>query len=160
VQQKVGEVGMKPKRHAVIREIIENAVIETQEELADALRTHHIDVTQATVSRDIKNLMLVKVPVGNGRYRYAFPQGEKPFFSETRLARVFQDSVVAIDHSENIIVVKTLPGTANAVASVLDSVPWREIIGTVAGDDTILAVVKPKKAASIVAKRMEQLFDE
>lgn len=151
---------MKSKRHAVIREIIENAAIETQEDLAAALRARHIDVTQATVSRDIKNLMLVKIPAGNGRYRYAFPQEGKPRFSETRLAHIFHDSVVAIDYSENIIVVKTFPGTANAVASVLDSVPWQEIIGTVAGDDTILVIVKPKAVVSLVAERMEQLFNE
>ena len=112
---------MKVKRHAVIREIIENTAIETQEELAAALRARQIDVTQATVSRDIKTMMLVKVPAGNGRYRYALPKEKGAVLSKERMARLFYDSVVSLDYSENIIVVKTLPGAANAVANYADA---------------------------------------
>ena len=149
---------MKVKRHAVIREIIENTAIETQEELAAALRARQIDVTQATVSRDIKTMMLVKVPAGNGRYRYALPKEKGAVLSKERMARLFYDSVVSLDYSENIIVVKTLPGAANAVAAVLDHTPWQEIVGTVAGDDSILVVVKPREAAPEVVRRMEKVF--
>lgn len=151
---------MKVRRHAVIREIIENDVIETQEELAAALRARHIDVTQATVSRDIKTMMLVKVPAGSGRYRYALPKEKGALLSRERMARLFYDSVVSLDYSENIIVVKTLPGAANAVASILDHTPWQEIVGTVAGDDSILVVVKPREAAPDVVRRMENFFTE
>lgn len=148
---------MKAVRHARIKEIIENTVIETQEELAEALRAQEIEVTQATVSRDIKELMLIKIPTGEGRYRYAYPLEKNLLFSKNRMTRMFRDSVVGLDYSENIIVVKTLPGTANAVASVLDYTNWPEIIGTVAGDDHILVVVKPVEAAPQVIRKMELL---
>ena len=78
--------------------------------------------------------------------------------SKERMARLFYDSVVSLDYSENIIVVKTLPGAANAVAAVLDHTPWQEIVGTVAGDDSILVVVKPREAAPEVVRRMEKFF--
>lgn len=147
----------KAARHARIRDIIGRQAIETQDELAEALRQMHIDVTQATVSRDIKELMLIKVPVGDGRYRYAYPASKDALFSNKRMERLFQDSVTGMDFSENIIVVKTLPGTANAVASALDHAGWPDILGTVAGDDSILVVVKPKEAARSVMKKLEAL---
>ena len=149
---------MKAIRHARIKDIIENAVIETQEDLAEALREQHIEVTQATVSRDIKELMLIKVPTGDGRYRYAYPMEKNLVFSKNRMSRMFQDSVIGLDYSENIIVVKTLPGTANAVASTLDYAKWPEIIGTVAGDDNILVVVKPKEAVHRIIKKLEMMI--
>ncbi|WP_110953158.1 arginine repressor [Anaerosinus massiliensis] len=148
---------MKAIRHARIKEIIENTVIETQEELAEALRKQNIEVTQATVSRDIKELMLIKIPTGDGRYRYAYPLEKNIVFSKNRMARMFQDSVVGLNYSENIIVIKTLPGTANAVASTLDYAKWPEIIGTVAGDDNILVVVKPIEAAPQILRKLELL---
>ena len=147
----------KAARHARILDIIGRQAIETQDELAEALRQTHIDVTQATVSRDIKELMLIKVPVGDGRYRYAYPASKDALFSNKRMERLFQDSVTGMDFSENIIVVKTLPGTANAVASALDHAGWPDILGTVAGDDSILVVVKPKEAARTVMKKLEAL---
>ena len=148
---------MKSIRHTRIKDIIENKVIETQEELAEELRKKSIDVTQATVSRDIKELMLIKLPTGDGRYRYAFPLEKNVIFSQSRMVRMFQDSVTSIDYSENIIVIKTLPGAANAVASTLDYAKWPEIIGTVAGDDNILAVIKPIQAVEDIVQRLKNL---
>ena len=148
---------MKSIRHTRIKDIIENKVIETQEELAEELRKKSIDVTQATVSRDIKELMLIKLPTGDGRYRYAFPLEKNVVFSQSRMVRMFQDSVTSIDYSENIIVIKTLPGAANAVASTLDCAKWPEIIGTVAGDDNILAVIKPIQAVEDIVQRLKNL---
>lgn len=148
---------MKSTRHSKIKDIIENQVIETQEDLAEALRKQNIEVTQATVSRDIKEMMLIKIPTGDGRYRYAYPLEKNVIFSKTRMARMFQDSVIGMNYSENIIVIKTLPGTANAVASTLDYAKWPEIIGTVAGDDNILVVVKPMDAVPEVMKKLELL---
>lgn len=148
---------MKAIRHAKIKDIIETSVIETQEDLADALRKQGIEITQATVSRDIKELMLIKIPTGDGRYRYAYPMEKNVVFSKNRLTRMFQDSVVGINYSENIIVIKTLPGTANAVASTLDYVKWPEIIGTVAGDDNILVVVKPKEAVAEIMRKLKEI---
>ena len=145
---------MKSARHAVIKNIIENQVIETQEYLAEALRQRRIKVTQATVSRDIKELMLIKVPTGDGRYRYASPMRNAIIFSEDRMQRLFQDTVINCDCSENIIVIKTLPGGANTVASALDHANWPEIIGTVAGDDNIIVVIKPKEATERIMNRL------
>ena len=149
---------MKLKRHAVIREIIENSPVETQEDLAAALRARQIDVTQATVSRDIKTLMLVKVPAGNGRYRYAFPKEKGALLSKERMARLFYDSVVSLDYSENIVVVKTIPGAASTVGAALDASDWTEIIGTVAGDDSIFVLVKPKDTAENIVARIQELL--
>lgn len=149
---------MKILRHAKIKEIVEQQVIETQEELAESLRRHGIEVTQATVSRDIKELRLIKVPTGDGRYRYAYPMEQSLLFSQSRMERLFRDSVVAIDFSENIIVLKTLPGAGQAVAATIDHAKWTEIIGTVAGDDNILVVVKPAQAAGAVADRFRGLL--
>ena len=149
---------MKILRHAKIKEIVEQQVIETQEELAESLRSHGIEVTQATVSRDIKELRLIKVPTGDGRYRYAYPMEQSLLFSQSRMERMFRDSVVAIDYSENIIVLKTLPGGGQAVAATIDHAKWPEVIGTVAGDDNILVVVKPAQAALTVADRFRGLL--
>ena len=148
----------KIARQAIIKEIIENNIIETQEDLATELKSRHIAVTQATVSRDIKEMMLVKVPVGDGSYRYAFPNEKSLTFSQERMARMFQDAVIAINFSENLIVLKTLPGTANAVASTIDGVKWPEIIGTVAGDDNILIVVMPKEKTAEITKKIESMI--
>jgi len=145
---------VKALRHATIKEIIENNVIETQDDLAEALRKQAITVTQATVSRDIKELMLIKVPAGEGRYRYAFPVESNTAFLQPRMERIFQDSVIGIDHSSNIVVIKTLPGTAQAVAAAIDNTKWADIIGTVAGDDNILVVVKPVEAVPKVISRL------
>lgn len=149
---------MKGLRHGKVKEIIEHMVIETQEELAEALRRQGIDVTQATVSRDIKELMLIKVPIGDGRYRYAFPQEQTVVITPARMERTFQDSVIGINYSQNIIVLKTMPGTAQAVAFTIDYVKWPEIIGTVAGDDTIMVVVKPMEAVPTVIAKFQALL--
>ena len=147
----------KPRRQEKIREIVENHIVETQEELTAFLRREHIAVTQATVSRDVKELMLVKVPIGGGHSRYAFPQSGGGVRRENRLAALFLDAVTGVDSSGSLVVLRTLPGMANAVASALDAAAWPEILGTVAGDDTILAVVKPESAAFSVASRMKAL---
>ncbi|GAW92308.1 arginine repressor [Calderihabitans maritimus] len=143
---------MKTRRQKEILEIINRKPIGTQQELARELKQQGFEVTQATISRDIKELGLVKVPVGRNAYRYAAPS-ERPMGNVyARLHRMFQDSVTEVDYSENLIVIKTLPGTAHAVASWIDKVEWKEIIGTVAGDDTILVIVKPKSAVSKLLK--------
>lgn len=149
---------MKTHRQARVKEIVERVVIRTQDELAEALRNEGIDVTQATVSRDIKEMMLVKVPTGDGCYRYAFPSEQNVTVSAARLEKTFQDSVLSVNSSGNIIVLRTLPGTAQAVAYVLDNIRWPEIIGTVAGDDTIFLVVKPEKAVEKVIERFESIM--
>lgn len=149
---------MKALRHARIKELIEQRAIETQEELADALREQGIEITQATVSRDIKELMLIKVPTGNGGYRYAFPPEQNIVFSKARLERAFQESVVGMDYSLNLIVIRTLPGQAQAVAYIIDNIKYSDIIGTVAGDDTICIIVKPPEKVAEVLERFRKLM--
>lgn len=148
---------MKTIRQRRIMEIIDNKLIETQEELAEELRRQGFDVTQATVSRDIKELRLVKNLSSQGKYRYAIPRDTYRGYGD-RMARMFQDSVIRMDYSENIIVIKTLPGTAQAVASTIDNAQWEEIIGTVAGDDTIINVVKPKEKVKETLGKFYQLM--
>lgn len=148
---------MKARRQAKILEIIKHQVIETQEELAEALGRHGIPVTQATVSRDIKELQLNKVPTGDGRYRYGLPD-EVPSVSWDKRRRIFQESVLGVDYSENLIIVKSLPGTAPGVASAIDHLGWLEMIGSVAGDDTVLVVIKPKEATLEVVERIRSLM--
>jgi len=151
---------VKEQRKRKILEVIEKQIVETQDELVAALQQEGYEVTQATISRDIKELGLVKVSADNNNYRYGQPQERSGSGAnyERRLRRMFKDSVVSINYSENLILVRTLPGTANAVASCLDNVVWKEIIGTVAGDDTILVIIKPKEAVPAVINRMNNLL--
>ncbi|ADG82541.1 arginine repressor, ArgR [Thermincola potens JR] len=148
---------MKSKRHLKILEIVNSKIIETQEELAEELKRAGFDVTQATVSRDIKELRLVKIPIGDNHYRYGVPTATINLHNQERMKTMFRDSVVKLDYSENIIVVKTLPGTAQAVASTIDGANDPHIIGTVAGDDTILVVVKPIQALLSVFNKFTAL---
>lgn len=149
---------MKSRRHELIKKIIGEEIIETQEALAEALCARHMRVTQATISRDIKELYLIKVPAGNGRYRYAVSPHESVRFSEGRMKRLFKDNVTFCNHSENIVVVKTIPGGAATVAAALDSSDWPEIIGTVAGDDSIFVLVKPKDSSEEIVARIQGLI--
>ncbi len=148
---------MKIFRQKKIAELVQGNRLETQEELATALRDAGFSVTQATVSRDIKEMGLIKIPGDNNTSYYAVPGRETVRFSEDRLKRLFINSVQYIDSSENLIIIKTLPGEAQGVASAVDQSGWPEIIGTVAGDDTIMVVIKPKSMTAAVHKRFHQL---
>lgn len=149
---------MKARRQLRIMEIIASRVISTQEELVEALRQEGFEVTQATISRDIKELRLIKVPLDAQSYRYALPQDQPTGDWNERLRRVFRDMVISIKDSENLILVRTVTGHAHAVAAALDHTDWPEVIGTVAGDDTILIIVKPKEKVSAVMERLEGLL--
>mgnify|MGYP001217223111 FL=1 len=148
---------MKAQRQIKIREIIANQEIETQDELVKALRKAGYHVTQATVSRDIKELHLVKVATNNGAYKYSLPADQR-FNPLQKLKRLMQDSFVSIEHSGNLIVLKTLPGNANAVASLLDHLEWKEIIGTIAGDDTILIVCRENVDIEEITQRFTDML--
>jgi len=147
---------MKYNRHAKILEIIENNIIETQEELAEKLKEMNMDVTQATISRDIKELRLTKVMTEDGRYRYAaINQSENPV--SKKLMAIFKQAFVSSDYANNIIVVKTLPGMAQAVASAIDSLKLSGVIGTIAGDDTIMIICRAEKIAEKVTDRFNKM---
>jgi transcriptional regulator of arginine metabolism len=149
---------MKSKRQLIILEIIKDKNIETQEELTEELEKRGITVTQATVSRDIKELRLIKIPTDDNRYKYALPEEQVSVTMYGKMSRVIRESVIDIDASENIIVIKTLVGSAQGAAAGIDSIRWPEVIGTVAGDDTILLVIKPKEAVSSVIEKIKQLL--
>ena len=121
---------MKISRHSKILEIIENSTIETQEELAEQLKKSGINVTQATVSRDIKELRLIKVLSESGRYKYAAIKEQSSMLNE-RLFKTFSETVLSIDYSGNIIVVKTFSGAANAAAEAIDVFDLKDIVGTI-----------------------------
>ncbi len=144
---------MKMTRHAKIKEIIDKNKVETQEDLAAALRAEGIDVTQATVSRDIKELMLVKVPDANGQYHYAYPKEHNMLLTPGRLERTFQDSIIGIRVSQCMVVIRTLPGTAQAVAYAVDYMKWEEVLGTIAGDDTVFVAMENAEGVKAFLKR-------
>ncbi len=136
---------MKYSRHAMILEIIDNNEIETQEELANKLNGEGYKVTQATVSRDIKELRLIKVLTKDGKYKYASIKHQDSMITD-RFIKIFKDSVTSIDHAGNMIVIKTLPGAAQAAGAALDALDLKEVVGSLAGDDTIFIVVRSEDA--------------
>ncbi|WP_172200315.1 MULTISPECIES: transcriptional regulator AhrC/ArgR [Saccharibacillus] len=145
---------MKGQRHIKIREIISSRDIETQDELVAALRTAGFQVTQATVSRDIKELLLIKVPLDDGRYKYSMPTDQR-YNPVQKLKRALVDNFVHIDHSGNLVVMKCLPGTANSIAALLDNMEWSEIMGTISGDDTILLICRqPENSQTVIGQIM------
>ena len=146
---------MKMTRHAKIKEIIDKNKVETQEDLATALRAEGIEVTQATVSRDIKELMLVKVPDANGQYHYAYPKEHNMLLTPGRLERTFQDSIIGIRVSQCMVVIRTLPGTAQAVAYAVDYMKWEEVLGTIAGDDTVFVALEDAGGVKAFLKRFK-----
>ncbi|WP_084054273.1 arginine repressor [Desulfonispora thiosulfatigenes] len=148
---------MKSRRQKKVLDIIKDKIISTQEELAESLREEGLNVTQATVSRDIKELGLIKVAIGNDMYKYAFPI-EQISVSEKRLKFMFQEFVSSIDFSENMIVIRTPPGNAQTVASLIDGTNMEEIIGTIAGDDTILLIIKPKESVAEIIDYFNNLL--
>jgi len=148
---------MKNARQTAILSIIEQNDIETQEELAGKLKEMGIAVTQATVSRDIKELRLLKVLSGSGGYKYATADKAEHGLSE-RFVRMFKDSVLSINFAGNIVVIKTLSGSANVAAEAIDSMHLPEILGTMAGDNTILAVVQNEEEAAKTVNRFRDML--
>lgn len=144
---------MKVNRHAKIKELIEKNHIETQEELAAALKAEGIVVTQATVSRDIKELMLVKVPDTNGHYHYAYPVEPNTLLSSQRLDQTFHNYLIDIKNNENMIVLLTMPGTAQSIAYAVDYMKWPEVLGCISGDDTVFLAINNKEGMKIMLKR-------
>lgn len=142
----------KGQRHMKIREYIANHDIETQEELVDILKSEGYNVTQATISRDIKELHLIKVPTENGSYKYSLP-ADRRFNPLEKLKRLMQDSFISLDKATHFLVLKTLPGNANALGALIDHLQWEEIIGTICGDDTILIICRNEAVTHDLEKR-------
>lgn len=148
---------MKIARHSKIIELINKHDIETQEELADRLRKEGFKVTQATVSRDIRELKLTKMAVEGGIQKYVVVQNNDGQMSDKYL-RVLREGFVSVDRAENILVVKTVSGMAMAVAAALDSMQWSEIVGSIAGDDTIMAAIRTRDDALLVMDKIRKLI--
>ena len=147
----------KYTRQRIILDLIENVEIETQEELADYLLEKGIEITQATISRDIKELRLVKVLTSNGKYKYATIDNQYEGANE-RLAKILKSSVLSVDRAENIIVIKTLPGAAQVCASAVDNFKIEGIVGTIAGDDTIFIVISRSDMVESALNNIQNLL--
>ena len=150
---------MKLKRHTKILELIHEYEIETQEELAQRLEEAGFKVTQATVSRDIRELCLTKVANKKGRSVYAVLQGQNPNLSE-KYSRVLRDAFVSMDTAQNILVIKTVPGMAMGVAAALDELKFSEIIGSIVGDDTVISVIKTADQSLLVMEKLRKILEK
>ncbi len=148
---------MKKGRQEKIIELVTNHHIETQEELADLLNSSGFRVTQATVSRDIKELKLSKVTGDEGRQHYqVIPQGQKSFTD--KYTRVLREGLLSMDTAGNLLVIRTMSGMANAVAAALDHFRLEKIVGTLAGDDTIMCAMKNTEDAEEVMEKLQDLL--
>ena len=150
---------MKTKRQLKMLELIKKHDIETQEELSDYLLREGFQVTQATVSRDIRELKLTKVSMSNGRQKYVALRDDKEDLSE-KYTRVFRDAYISMDMAQNILVIKTVSGMAMAVAAAIDSMHMHEIVGCIAGDDTIMCAVRSVDDTISVMERLRKLVEE
>lgn len=148
---------MKSSRQVTILEIINEKSVETQEELAEELRKQGYQATQATISRDIKELRLVKALDHNGVYRYATAEKNDVGLNE-RLIRVFSDTALNLNCAYNQIIIRTLSGSANTAAEAIDSMHWPEILGTIAGDNTILMIVRSIEEVKPVMERLNEMM--
>lgn len=147
---------MKVHRQSKILEIINSTEVETQEDLAEQLKNRGIDVTQATVSRDIKELKLIKVLSSNGRYKYATIATESINISE-KLVNILRNSVLFVECINNFVIVKTMSGSGSAAAEAIDSLGYKEIAGSVAGDDTIFIMLRTNEDASEVVRKLNKI---
>jgi len=149
---------MKNDRQTRILEIIEREPIDTQEQLQQRLLEQGISCTQATISRDIKQLHLIKEPIGQGRYRYAVSVQRNKLNVADKLRTIFRESIVSVDYAQNLVVVKTMSGLANAAAAALDSMNIPYVVGTLAGDDTALLVMRDTESARSFCEEIHDML--
>ena len=149
---------MKQNRHQKIAELVSRYEIETQEELAEKLKEAGFTVTQATISRDIRQMNLSKLPTGNGRQKYVILKKENELLSD-KYIRVLRDAFVSMDMAQNILVIKTVSGMAMAVAEALDVIGFHEIVGCVAGDNTIMCAVRTVDDTIILMDKLKKIIE-
>ena len=149
---------MKSKRHVKILELIRKYEIETQEELCEKLNREGYSVTQATVSRDIRELKLSKISTDHGKQKYT-SLTEKSGDMEDKFIRIFKDGFVSMDMAQNILVIKTVSGMAMALAAALDAMNFHEIVGSIAGDDTIMCAVRTTQDTERLMKQLRKLMN-
>lgn len=150
---------MKTGRQSKIIEIIQKNEVETQEELSEFLVREGYSVTQATVSRDIRELKLTKIPMNNGRQKYAILNDATDDMSQ-KYARILRDGFVSMDMAQNILVIKTVSGMANAVCAALDSMQMQEIVGSIAGDDTIMCAIRTVEDTTALMKKIKKIVEQ
>lgn len=148
---------MKRERHEKIIELIERYDIETQEELADRLIEEGFQVTQATVSRDIRELKLSKVPGREGRQKYVLLNRQQHQMAE-KYVGILREAFLSMDRAQNILVVKTVSGMAMAVGAALDSIGWKEIVGCIAGDDTVMCAIRTAEDTDTVMAELQKIL--
>ncbi|MDD6262836.1 MAG: arginine repressor [Eubacteriales bacterium] len=149
---------MKFQRQNLILKLIEDEPIETQKDLSDKLRAAGFDVTQATVSRDIKELRIVKVLDQSGKYRYSAATGDVVGDTTSRFRNIFRESVVNVDYAGNLLVIKTLPGVANASAIAVEAMNMNHVVGSLAGDDTIFFVIRDQERAAQLCEEIKKML--
>ena len=149
---------MKSQRQAKILEIVSNTNVETQEQLLQLLQDAGFTSTQATISRDIKELRIVKELTSLGTYRYTTSSRELPETFSTRLNTIFRECVTGFDYAQNIVVIHTLPGLAGAAASAVDAMNMNLILGTLAGDDTVIVIMRDTNAAAAFCGEIKNLM--
>ena len=149
---------MKNDRQSRILEIIERESIDTQEQLQQRLQEMGITCTQATISRDIKQLHLIKEPIGQGKYRYAVSVQRNRLNVSDKLRTIFRESIISVDYAQNIVVIKTMAGLANAAAAALDSMSIPYMVGSLAGDDTAMLVMRDTESARSFCDEIHEML--
>lgn len=147
---------MKVNRHAKIVELVNKYSIETQEELAERLKEEGFQITQATVSRDIRDLKLSKIPTDDGRQKYVVLKATENAIRD-KYVRIMKDCFISMDMAMNILVIKTVSGMAMAVAAAIDEMHWHEVVGCIAGDDTIMCAVRTVEETSVVMEKIRKI---
>jgi len=142
----------------MILEIISQEDVETQEQLLTRLQARGVRCTQATISRDIKQLHLIKEPAGQGAYRYAVSDKRTELNLAEKLRTIFRECIVSIDCAQNIVVVKTMPGLANGACSALDNMDMSDIVGSLAGDDTVFLVMRTTESAELLCQEIKEML--
>lgn len=143
----------KKERHQLLRQLVEQEVIRKQEDFVEILQKKGIDITQATISRDIKELQLIKVPAQDGGYQYNLPP-EMNYNVSKKLARMMKDAFVSIDTQKELVLIKTLPGNAFALGNLIETASYQEVFGCVAGDDTVLVICRDTEKAESFQRRI------
>lgn len=151
---------MKASRHAKILELIADEAIDTQEGLLEHLKGCGFDVTQATVSRDIRELGIHKVRSDNGRYRYVSMRIKQGSNMSGKFSMIFSESVKSIDFAQNIVVIKCFTGMANAACATFDAAEFGDVVGTLSGDDTFIVVARTTESAAQIADRLKKLINK
>lgn len=147
---------MKVNRHAKIVELVSKFDIETQEELADRLREEGFQITQATISRDIRDLKLTKVQTDTGRQKYVVMKATENVLRD-KYIRILKDCFISMDMAMNILVIKTVSGMAMAVGAAIDEMHWNEIVGCIAGDDTVMCAIRTVEDTTVVMEKIRKL---